>query len=136
MDLREAAYERLAIAADVQILNVQDFEPRLPHQTGGIERRIERNSGFLHQDGEARFREQSAFGVAVDVEFDLADAGIQLDRQGRVRIIERVRGLRIGLPQVRHLVRAEPRVVAIVAPDDLDLIDPQRLRNRLRAKFR
>ena len=74
----------------------------------------------------AGISEQTAFGIAINIELQLPDTGIELCFDLRMPVIERRGSLRILFPQHRHLARRKPCVIAVVSPDELNLIHSQR----------
>ena len=124
-DLLEAGNERLAVAPEIDVLHVQHLEAGFPHDPGWIERLIGREPSLGNKAHRRGVSEQAGFRIAVDVEFQLANAGIQLDGQRRMPVIQRIGSARIHLAQPDHLVWADARVIAVVGSDDLDLVEPE-----------
>jgi len=67
--------------------------------------------------------EEAALGVGEDIDLNLAYAVVQLRLQAGVAVGERFGGARVELTQVRHLVRTDAGMVAIVRAHHLNLVD-------------
>ena len=125
-NLLEAGDEGLAGAAVVDVLNVHDFEAGLVHDSVGVEVGIRRK--FCGSDGRraGRVGVKAAFGVGIDVEFDLADPAVELLRKRLVLVVETF--VRVGILRLPELtlVGRNAGVIAVVGSDDLNLVELDR----------
>ena len=94
---RKTVRKRLAAAAVVDILHVQHLKTWLPHQACWIKRRVGGETGLGGEHGSLRSGEEAAFGVAVDIELDLADAIVELSFERRMAVCQRLGGARVQL---------------------------------------
>jgi hypothetical protein len=77
-------------------------------------------------------RVQPAIGVGEHVELDLADALVgELLVERPVAVLDRGRQLRIEALQRRKDIRLRLHVVAVVRAEDLDLVQPERVVQRV-----
>ncbi len=122
-DLLEAGDEGLAGAAVVDVLYVHDLEAGLAHDAIGIEVGIGRKAGGGSHRGAGGMGVETSLGVGVDVELNLANAAVELLGERLVFVIEAFEGLGVlGLPELA-LVGSDAGVIAVVSPDDLDLVE-------------
>jgi hypothetical protein len=115
---REAGDEGVAGAALVDIHDVHHFEAGLVHLVLRIEAGIGRKSRFCN------FADDGWMRVAATL-LNLTDASGQLIGQGSMSIIERAHRLRVLLDELAF-AGGDARVVAVMTPDHLNLIDTQR----------
>ncbi len=129
--LAEAARERRAVAAEVEVLHVQDLEARRLHLAFGVVG-PRRGDAALGQPGQtARRRVAPALGVVDHVELERAQAAVELIGERRVPVLERADARRRAqLEQQREQRRVDRLLVAVVAAQHLQVVEAERLAPR------
>ncbi len=116
----EASPQGRAGAEDVDVLDMHHLEPRLGQRRAPC--------GIQHEAGGVqsfRLEEAAALGIVIDVDLELAGAGVQLLRQRTMSIVEFDRAVGIGRPdqgqdRVRRL-----GFVAVVGADGDEVVELQ-----------
>jgi hypothetical protein len=116
LDRPQTLLEREAVGLEVEVLDVEHLV------AGKLEVGDSRVRVLADQDETAAAREEAAVRIGPHVELDLTDALVrELLIERRVRVLPRVQGAR-EREQVRHELRPRLDVVAVVRPEDLDLV--------------
>src|SRR5260370_17871901 len=129
--LLQASSEGLAGASVVDVLHVDHFEPGFAHDPIGIEVRIRRKLRSSNHRRPRRMGVEPAFAISVDIKFDLTNPAIELLRKRLMLIVKTLVSVCIlGLPDLAFVGR-DTSVIAVVRPNDLNLINLKRSVTRL-----
>ncbi len=116
----EAGPQGRAGAEDVDVLHVHHLEPRLGQRRPP--RGIQRNAGGA-QPG--RVEEASALGIVIDIDLELAGAGVQLFRQRTMTVVELLRAIGRGGADLGHDRVGRLGLVAVVRADGEEVVELQ-----------
>ena len=122
-ELPEADLERQAVRLEVEILGVEHLE------AGLVEFHASGFGGKTDQGHRLPRGIETPVGVGEHVDLELANAEVlQLLGEGTVRVVDRLGQLRAQRLDRCVRLGPGPEVIRVVRPEDLQVVDPQRVR--------
>jgi hypothetical protein len=107
----------------IEILYVHDFETRLIHVVIRVEVRVGRKMSRGNHIHDRWVRELAALRIVEDIDLDLPHTAVELFGQRRVLVVQAPQSLWMMRFQQLPLAWRKSRVIAVVRPDYLDLVD-------------